>query len=103
MIEVEPQGALSVALSTSLATPRYRVACLLDGAAAIAHDQCPKIQRYHGGYSADNGGCALQGVIRNLKGEKFFVGLGDVNGISVREHYENIPPSSTTMIDNRRL
>jgi hypothetical protein len=69
--------------------------CFLDGAAAIAHDASPKIQRYYGGYSADNGGSALQCVIRNLKGEKFFVSLGDVNGISVREHHENIPPSCT--------
>jgi len=26
-----------------------RFACFLDGAAAIAHDASPKIQRYHGG------------------------------------------------------
>ena len=54
-------------------------ACFLDGAAAITDDESPKIQRYHGGYSADNGGCALQCIIRNLKGEKFFVSLGDVS------------------------
>jgi hypothetical protein len=29
----------------------------------------------------------------NLKGEKFFIGLGDVNSISVRERHENIPPA----------
>jgi hypothetical protein len=70
--------------------PASRV--LLDGAAAIAHDQCAKIQRYYGGYSADNGRSALKCVIRNLEGEKFFVSLGDVNGISVGERHENIPP-----------
>jgi hypothetical protein len=31
----------------------------LNGAAAIAYDESTKIQRCHGGYSADNGGCAL--------------------------------------------
>lgn len=29
------------------------------GTAAIAYDGSTKIQRYHGGYPADNGGCTL--------------------------------------------
>jgi len=70
-------------------------ACFLDGAAAIADDESPKIQRCYGGYSANNGGSALQCVIGNLRGEKFFVSLGDLNGISVCERHENIPPSCT--------
>ena len=87
--------------SVALAHPRNRHGKLLavvvahggnklNGAAAITYDGGTKIQRHYGGYSADNGGSALQCVIGNLRGEKFFVSLGDVNGISVRERHENI-------------
>ena len=51
-----------------------------------------KIQRYYGGYPADNRGCALQRVIRNIKSEKFFfVGLGHAIDVSVCEYHENVP------------
>jgi hypothetical protein len=65
---------------------------LVTGAGAIAQDGSTKIQRYYGGYPADNRGSALQCVIRNIKDEKLFVGLGHANVVSVREHHENIPP-----------
>jgi len=54
-------------------------ACFLDGAAAIADDESPKIQRCYGGYSANNGGSALQCVIGNLRGEKFLPAAPNLN------------------------
>jgi len=56
--------------SVALAHPRNRHGKLLavvvahggnklNGAAAITYDGGTKIQRHYGGYSADNGGCAL--------------------------------------------
>jgi hypothetical protein len=55
----------------------YESACrlFLDGAGAITDYASPKIHRYYGGYSADNGSSAFQCFIRNVKGEKFYVGL----------------------------
>jgi hypothetical protein len=44
-----------------------------------------------------NTGSALQCVIRNVKDEKFFIGLGRANEVSVSEYHENIPP----MIEQR--
>jgi hypothetical protein len=45
--------------------------CIFDaGTGAVAYDGSTKIQRYYGGYAADNGGCALQCIIRNVKREK---------------------------------
>ena len=42
--------------------------------------------------SPDNEGSALQRVIRDIKGENFFVGLRRANHVSVCEYHENVPP-----------
>src|SRR6516164_3436679 len=55
-------------------------------AGTVADDGSSKIQRYYGDHTADNGGCALYGFIRNVKVEKFFASLGGANPISIREH-----------------
>jgi len=65
----------------------------LDGAGATPRAFCRIYQRYDSSANVDNAGSALQCVIRNIKDEKSFVGLGHANGVSVREHHENIPPS----------
>jgi hypothetical protein len=57
------------------------------GTAAIADDGSTKIQRYYGGYPADNAGSALHFVIRNIKGEAVFVGRYHANVVSVRVHH----------------
>jgi hypothetical protein len=68
-------AARQAAKNTFTATfPPYG-ANFLDGAGAIAHDASAKIHRYYGGYSADNGSSAFQCFIRNVKGERFYVGL----------------------------
>jgi hypothetical protein len=82
-------------MSHSRASARHaklvQLRVLLHGAAAITYDGSTKIQRYYGRYPADNGGCALQCVIRNVKDEKLFVGLGNVNVICVGEHHGTNP------------
>ena len=86
--------------SVALAHPRNRHGKLLavvvahggnklNGAAAITYDGGTKIQRHYGGYPADDGGCALQYVIRDIKNENFFVGLGRANVVSACEHHQS--------------
>jgi hypothetical protein len=68
---------------------QLRICCA--GASAIGRDFSGIYPRYSS--SAGNVDSALQCVIRNIKDEKFLVGLSHVNDVSVREHHENIPPS----------
>ncbi len=47
---------------------------------------------------ADDGGSALQCVVRNSKGEKLFVGLAHANVISVCEYHSERPHLATSCI-----
>jgi hypothetical protein len=59
---------------------------------AIAAIGGSTIHPRYSGLSADDGGSALQCFVRNIKGEKLFVGLGHANVISVCEYHSERPP-----------
>jgi hypothetical protein len=63
---------------------------LLNRAGAITQNGGSKIQGFYGGNPADNGGSALQFVIRNVKDEKFFAGLCHANVVSVAKHHNTL-------------